>query len=86
MAVKAALVYTHFHPANDNSIFRFPTLGIGYIAAALKNHWIGVELFDCTFLWFSEAIERVKPANPRLQGFTLCFLLKKNHLRTRERA
>ncbi len=32
MAVKVALVYPYFHPANDNSIFRFPPLGLGYIA------------------------------------------------------
>jgi hypothetical protein len=37
MATKAALVYPYFHPANDNSIFRFPPLGLGYIAAAFKK-------------------------------------------------
>src|SRR4030043_477331 len=60
MAVKVALVYPYFHPANDNSIFRFPPLGLGYIAAALKKRSVEVELFDCTFMQFSEAIERVK--------------------------
>ena len=46
MAVKVALIYPYFHPAKDNSIFRFPPLGLGYIAAALKKRDVEVELVD----------------------------------------
>jgi len=66
MAVKVALVYPYFHPAKDNSIFRFPPLGLGYIAAALKTRGFEVNLVDCTFLQFNEAVERVKRPNRKL--------------------
>jgi anaerobic magnesium-protoporphyrin IX monomethyl ester cyclase len=77
MAIKVALVYPYFHPANDNSIFRFPPLGLGYIAAALKKHGVEVNLVDCTFTSFSEAVERVKRAKPQIIGFYSMFSMKK---------
>ena len=30
------LIYPYFKPAHDRSLFRFPPLGIGYVAAALR--------------------------------------------------
>jgi anaerobic magnesium-protoporphyrin IX monomethyl ester cyclase len=80
MAVKVALVYPYFHPANDNSIFRFPPLGLGYIAAALKKNGVEVDLVDCTFLRFSEAVERVTCAKPQIVGFYSMFSMKKTTL------
>ncbi len=80
MAIKVALVYPYFHPANDNSIFRFPPLGLGYIAAALKKHGFEVDLVDCTFMKFNEAVERVKRAKPQIVGFYSMFSMKKTTL------
>ncbi len=80
MAVKVALVYPYFHPANDNSIFRFPPLGLGYVAAALKKRGFEVELVDCTFLTLSEAVERVKWAKAQITGFYSMFSMKKTTL------
>lgn len=80
MAVKVALVYPYFHPANDNSIFRFPPLGLGYIAAALKKRGVEVELVDCTFMRFSEAVERIKRVKPQIVGFYSMFSMKKTTL------
>jgi anaerobic magnesium-protoporphyrin IX monomethyl ester cyclase len=80
MAVKVALVYPYFHPANDNSIFRFPPLGLGYIAAALQKHGVEVELVDCTFMQFNEAVERIKRAKPQIIGFYSMFSMKKTTL------
>ena len=80
MVVKVALVYPYFHPANDNSIFRFPPLGLGYIAAALKKRGVEVELVDCTFMQFSEAVERIKRAKPQIVGFYSMFSMKKTTL------
>jgi anaerobic magnesium-protoporphyrin IX monomethyl ester cyclase len=77
MTVKVALVYPYFHPANDNSIFRFPPLGLGYIAAALNNRGVEVELVDCTFMQFKDAIERIKRAKPQIVGFYSMFSMKK---------
>ena len=80
MAVKVALIYPYFHPANDNSIFRFPPLGLGYIAAALKKQGVEVELVDCTFMQFGEAVERIKRFKPQIVGFYSMFSMKKTTL------
>ena len=77
MAIKVALVYPYFHPSNDNSIFRFPPLGLGYIAAALKKRDVEVEMVDCTFMQFNEAVERIKRAKPQIVGFYSMFSMKK---------
>ena len=84
MMIKVALVYPYFHPANDNSIFRFPPLGLGYIAAALKEHGIAVDLVDCTFLNFESAMERIKHAKADIIGFYSMFSMKKTTLELAE--
>ena len=80
MAIKISLIYPYFHPTNDNSIFRFPPLGLGYLAAALKKCGFQVDLVDCTFLTFSEAVDRVKRAKPEIIGFYSMFSMKKTTL------
>jgi anaerobic magnesium-protoporphyrin IX monomethyl ester cyclase len=77
MKVKVALIYPYLHPANDNSIFRLPLLGLAYIAAALRKRDVEVELVDCTFLRFKEAVERVKRVKPHIAGFYAMFSMKK---------
>lgn len=77
MVVKVALVYPFFHPANDNSIFRFPPLGLGYIAAALQRRDIEVTLVDCTFQKPDQAITQVVSAQPDVVGFYCMFSMKK---------
>ncbi|HUK86012.1 MAG TPA: radical SAM protein [Candidatus Acidoferrum sp.] len=77
MAIKVTLVYPYFHPTNDNSIFRFPPLGLGYIAAALKKNGVEVDLIDCTFLQFNEAVERVTRSKAQIVGFYSMFSMKK---------
>lgn len=74
------LVYPYFHPSNDNSIFRFPPLGLGYIAAHLKNNGISVELVDCTFMSFKEAIEKIRSSHPRIIGMQVMFSMKEKAL------
>jgi anaerobic magnesium-protoporphyrin IX monomethyl ester cyclase len=78
--VRVTLVYPYFQPSKDSSIFRFPPLGLGYIAAALKHHGVQVELVDCTFLSRDEAIARVEKSNPQIIGFYSMFSLKKASL------
>jgi len=50
MKSEVTLVYPYFLPDGDNSIFRFPPLGLEYIAAHLKANDVGAEIIDCTFL------------------------------------
>jgi anaerobic magnesium-protoporphyrin IX monomethyl ester cyclase len=43
------LIYPFFKPRRDRSVFRFPPLGISYIAASLHAAGHSVTLLDCTF-------------------------------------
>ena len=43
------LIYPFFKPRRDRSVFRFPPLGISYLAATLRTAGHSVELLDCTF-------------------------------------
>ena len=78
--VKVTLVYPFFKPFNDNSIFRFPPLGLGYIAASLRSQGVQVELVDCTFLTREEALAKAKRSKPQIIGFYSMFSMKKTTL------
>ncbi len=54
------LIYPFFVPRRDRSVFRFPPLGLSYIAASLQQAGHEVQLIDCTFLERSEALEKAK--------------------------
>lgn len=70
------LVYPYFRSPSDKSIFRFPPLGLGYIAAYLKQHGISVDLVDCTFLSHEEALEKIKQSHPRIIGIYSMFSMR----------
>ncbi len=76
MKTTVTLVYPYFHPSNDRSIFRFPPLGLGYIAAYLKQHNISVDLVDCTFLPQEEALEKIRHSDPKIIGIYSMFSMK----------
>jgi anaerobic magnesium-protoporphyrin IX monomethyl ester cyclase len=70
------LVYPYFRPPSDKSIFRFPPLGLGYIAAYLRQRDVAVNLMDCTFLSEDEAVERVRRSNPDIIGIQSMFSMR----------
>lgn len=70
------LVYPYFQPKNDNSIFRFPPLGLGYLAAYLKEHNVSVDLVDCTFMDKNRALERIKRSDPKIIGIQSLYSMK----------
>jgi len=78
--MKVTLVYPFFKPFNDNSIFRFPPLGLGYIAASLRRQGVQVELVDCTFLTREEALAKTRRSKPQIIGFYSMFSMKKTTL------
>jgi len=82
--VTVTLVYPFFQPSRDNSIFRFPPLGLGYLASSLKQQGISVELVDCTFLSRKEAVEKIRLSKPRILGFYSMFSMKKTTLELAE--
>lgn len=73
---RVTLIYPYFQPSNDNSIFRFPPLGLGYIAAYLKKHGISVQLVDCTFLNEADALEKTRLSRPEIIGIQIMFSMK----------
>jgi anaerobic magnesium-protoporphyrin IX monomethyl ester cyclase len=76
MSKTVTLVYPYFQPFHDNSPFRFPPLGLGYIAAYLKKHGISTDLVDCTFIKQEEALKRVRQNNSDVIGIYSMYSIK----------
>ena len=62
------LIYPFFIPQRDRSVFRFPPLGISYVATSLKQAGHEVHVLDCTFLERSEALERALAVKAEVVG------------------
>ncbi len=62
------LIYPFFKPRHDRSVFRFPPLGISYIAASLQQAGHIVHLVDCTFLDKKEALNRALETKAEVVG------------------
>jgi len=78
---RVTLIYPYFRPSNDDSIFRFPPLGLGYIASYLKRQGISIELVDCTFLSEAAALEKIRLSRPDIVGIQIMFSMKEKALR-----
>lgn len=74
------LVYPYFRPGYDNSIFRLPPLGPGYIVSYLRQQGITANLVDCTFMSQGEAVEKVGKSKPRIVGIYSMFSMKQSAL------
>ncbi|MCL1977293.1 MAG: B12-binding domain-containing radical SAM protein [Candidatus Bathyarchaeota archaeon] len=79
--VTITLVYPFFQPKRDNSIFRFPPLGLGYMASALREHGFSVALVDCTFLNHKQALEQIRRFKPKILGFYSMFSMKQTTMK-----
>ncbi len=77
---KITLIYPYFHPRSDTSIFRFPPLGLGYIAAYLKKHGFQAEIVDCTFLSQTYALQKAKRSKAQIIGIQSMYSMKKKAL------
>ncbi len=62
------LIYPYFLPRHDRSIFRFPPLGIGYVAASLRDAGYDVDILDCTFMDRSRARDEALRARADVVG------------------
>jgi len=78
------LVYPYFHPHSDTSIFRFPPLGLGYMAAYLKKSGISVEIVDCTFIKQEEALRKIIDSKPKIIGIQSMYSMKEKSLELAE--
>lgn len=68
MSTDVLLVYPYFNEELDQSIFRYPPLGLGYLASMLKSEGVKVKLLDCTFSTESAAVEAARRIKPRILG------------------
>jgi anaerobic magnesium-protoporphyrin IX monomethyl ester cyclase len=76
-----ALVYPYIDPPRNRSIFRFPPLGLGYIAAHLRDNDYRVEIVDATFTGEEAVIEKVRVIKPRVIGVYSMFTMREASLR-----
>jgi anaerobic magnesium-protoporphyrin IX monomethyl ester cyclase len=66
--ISILLIYPFFKPRRDRSVFRFPPLGVSYVAASLQKAGYPVQLIDCTFLDKKEALRRAMEAKVDVVG------------------
>lgn len=62
------LIYPFFRRRLDRSRFRFPPLGVAYVAAALQEAGHAVRVLDCTFLRRDEAVRMAVAAKADVVG------------------
>ena len=62
------LIYSFFKPSRDRSVFRFPPLGVSYLAASLQEQGHEVRLVDCTFLDRTDALNKALAARAEVVG------------------
>lgn len=74
------LIYPFFRPRNDRSVFRFPPLGIAYLAAQLRQDGHEVQLLDCTFMTRDAALEKAKAIAAPIVGIYCMVTLEEDCL------
>jgi anaerobic magnesium-protoporphyrin IX monomethyl ester cyclase len=62
------LIYPYFRPNHDRTAFRFPPLGLGYIASSLRSAGCSPKLLDCTFLGREDALKLALDADADIVG------------------
>jgi hypothetical protein len=65
---KVLLIYPYFRPPRDRSVFRFPPLGVSYLASSLIAAGHDVQLLDCTFMDKPEALLKAQSVGTEVVG------------------
>ncbi|MFW9802317.1 MAG: B12-binding domain-containing radical SAM protein [Candidatus Thorarchaeota archaeon] len=68
MNLDVLLVYPYFNNELDRSVFRYPPLGLGYLASVLRNAGISVRILDGTFSSPNKMLQAIQRLNPRILG------------------
>ena len=64
------LIYPFFRRARDRSQFRFPPLGVAYVAAGLRKAGHQVHLLDCTFMSRDDALRKALATHAEVVGIS----------------
>ena len=87
--MRVLLIYPYFKPKNSRSIFRFPPLGVCYVAASLQLEGHDVRVLDCTFTTVRAALEEAARAEAEVVGIYSMITMQEEsimfaqHLRSR---
>ena len=81
--VDLLLIYPYFN--DDNSIFKFPPLGLGYIASYARSYGYSVALIDCTFMKEDDVIAKAKSLEPKVTGIYSMISMKDTAFRIAKR-
>ncbi len=74
------LIFPYFDDGRSK-IFKFPPLGIGYIASYLRENGYSVKIIDCTFMSWEEAVHEARAAKPRVVGIYSMLSMVRTALR-----
>ncbi|MGA1974973.1 MAG: radical SAM protein [Conexivisphaerales archaeon] len=77
--VDLLLIYPYYN--DNNSIFKFPPLGVGYIASYVKKHGYSVSIIDCTFMREQDAVSKARSMKPRVIGIYSMLSMKDTAIR-----
>jgi anaerobic magnesium-protoporphyrin IX monomethyl ester cyclase len=77
--VDLLLIYPYFN--DDNSIFKFPPLGIGYIASYIRSQGYSVAIIDCTFMNEKEVVAEARRLKPSITGIYSMLSMKESAVR-----
>ena len=77
------LIYPYYN--DDTSLFKFPPLGLGYIASFVRGAGYSVGILDCTFFDEEEAVTKAKSLKPRVIGISSMSSLKEYTIRLAKR-
>ena len=74
------LIYPYFKPKRSRSIFRFPPLGICYVAASLQRAGYEVEVLDCTFMKRDVALAQAARAQADVVGIYSMMTMREDSI------
>ncbi len=77
------LVYPYFR-SSDPVPRLFPPLGIAYLASQMREMEVAVDICDCTFRTFSEAVEEIAGRRPAIVGISIMVTMSGNAFRLLE--
>ncbi len=75
--MRILLIYPYFLSGHNRSSFRFPPLGLGYLASSLESFGYHPELLDCTFLDRKEARRKALEAKADIVGIYCMVTMQK---------
>jgi anaerobic magnesium-protoporphyrin IX monomethyl ester cyclase len=74
------LIYPFLRPRHDNSEFRFPPLGLAYVAASLRKAGHEVSILDCSFLHRERAFAIAASSEAEIVGIYSMVTLREQSL------